>query len=111
LFPHAAEDVIEWGAEGWSCDHDRFEDLMCGPTFRFRRDEESRFYRAMFFHFRQRRVLASLDAYLTREQNRAHPDARIGGVMLRAFESRIPLPGTQEPRYQRLPSGCGRRFR
>jgi hypothetical protein len=103
LFPRAADDVIEWRAEGWSCDQNRFEEIDVRPYFPIRRDDkESRFYRAMFFHFRQRRVLESLDAYLTREQNRAHPDARIGGVMLLSLRVPIPPPGTQEPRYQRL---------
>jgi hypothetical protein len=48
-------------------------------------------------------VLESLDAYLTREQNHAHPEARIGGVMLLSLLIPIPPPGAQEPRYQRLP--------
>ena len=103
LFPRAAEDVIEWRAEGWSCDQHRFEEIDVRPFFPIRRDDkESRFHRAMFFHFHQRRVLESLDAYLTREQNRAYPAARIGGVMLLSLRVPIPPPGTQEPRYRRL---------
>jgi hypothetical protein len=104
LFPHAARDVIEWRAEAWFCDTGRFEELDVRPYFPIRRDDkESRFYRAMFFHLHQRRVLAALDQFIAREQNRAHPEARIGGVMLLSLRIPIPPPGTQEPRYQRLP--------
>jgi hypothetical protein len=104
LFPHAARDVIEWRAEAWMCDAGRFEELDVRPYFPIRRDDkESRFYRAMFFHLHQRRVLAALDRFIGREQNRAHPEARIGGVMLLSLRIPIPPPGTPEERYQRLP--------
>jgi len=103
LFPRAAEDVIEWRAEAWSCEKHRFEEIDVRPFFPIRRDDkESRFHRAMFFHFRQRLVLESLDAYLTREQNRAHPEARVGGMILLSLRIPISPPGTQEPRYRRL---------
>ena len=104
LFPHAARDVIEWRAEAWRCDLGRFEELDVRPFFPIRRDDkENRFYRAMFFHYRQRRVLEALDAYLVREQNRLHPDQPIGGVMLLSLRIPIPPAGTRAPRYQRLP--------
>lgn len=103
LFPRAAEDVIEWRAEGWSCDQHRFEEIDVRPFFPIHRDDkESRFHRAMFFHYRQRLVLESLDSYLTREQNRTHPEGRIGGVMLLSLRVPLPPPGAQEPRYRRL---------
>jgi hypothetical protein len=104
LFPHAARDVIEWRAEAWRCDLGRFEELDVRPFFPIRRDDkESRFYRAMFFHYRQRHVLEALDQYLVREQNRLHPDQPIGGVML--LDLRVPIPpaGSKIPRYERLP--------
>ena len=104
LFPHAARDVIEWRAEAWRCDLGRFEELDVRPFFPIRRDDkESRFYRAMFFHYRQRRVLEAMDEFLVREQNRAHPDQPIGGVMLLSLRIPIPPAGTAAPRYQRLP--------
>src|SRR5579871_6480430 len=104
LFPHAARDVIEWRAEAWRCDLGRFEELDVRPFFAIRRDDkENRFYRAMFFHYRQRRVLEALDEYLVREQNRLHPDQPIGGVMLLSLRIPIPPAGTAAPRYQRLP--------
>jgi hypothetical protein len=104
LFPHAARDAIEWRAEGWRCDLGRFEEIDVRPLFPIRRDDkESRFYRAMFFHYRQRRVLEALDQFIVREHNRAHPEARIGGVMLLDLRIPIPPPGTPERRYERLP--------
>jgi hypothetical protein len=104
LFPHAARDVIEWRAEAWRCDLGRFEELDVRPFFAIRRDDkENRFYRAMFFHYRQRKVLEALDEYLVREQNRVHPDQPIGGVMLLSLRIPIPPAGTAAPRYQRLP--------
>jgi hypothetical protein len=104
LFPHSARDAIEWRAEGWRCDLGRFEEIDVRPLFPIRRDDkESRFYRAMFFHYRQRRVLEALDQFVVREHNRAHPEARIGGVMLLDLRIPIPPPGTPEKRYERLP--------
>ena len=67
------------------------------PLFPIRRDDkESRFYRAMFFHYRQRRVLEALDKFIVEAHNRAHPEARIGGVMLLDLRIPIPPPGTPE---------------
>jgi hypothetical protein len=104
LFPHSARDAIEWRAEGWRCDLGRFEEIDVRPFFPIRRDDkESRFYRAMFFHYRQRRVLEALDKFIVEQQNRAHPEARIGGVMLLDLRIPIPPPGTPERRYERLP--------
>jgi hypothetical protein len=104
LFPDAARDAIEYRAEGWRCDLGRFEEMDVRPFFPIQRDDkESRFYRAMFFHRHQRPVLEALDQFISREQNRAHPEARIGGVMLLSLRIPIPPPGTPEPRYQRLP--------
>jgi hypothetical protein len=104
LFPHAAQDAIDWRARAYHCDGARFEELDVRPFFPIRRDDkESRFYRAMFFHFRQRPVLEALEAYVVREQNRRHPEARIGGLMLLSLRIPIPPPGSGEARYRRLP--------
>jgi hypothetical protein len=104
LFPDAARDAIEYRAEGYRCDSGTFEEIDVRPYFPIQRDDkESRFYRALFFHRRQKRVLEALDEFIVQQQNRAHPEARIGGVMLLSLRIPIPLPGTPEPRYQRLP--------
>jgi hypothetical protein len=104
LFPDAARDAIEYRAEGYRCDGGRFEEIDVRPFFPIQRDDkESRFYRAMFFHRRQKKVLEALDQFIVTRQNRAYPEARIGGVMLLSLRIPIPPPGTPEPRYQRLP--------
>ena len=104
LFPDAARDSIEYRAEGYRCDSGRFEEIDVRPLFPIQRDDkESRFYRAMFFHRRQKKVLEALDQFIVTQHNRAHPEARIGGVMLLSLRIPIPEPGTPEPRYQRLP--------
>jgi hypothetical protein len=104
LFPHAAQDAVEWRAKGWRCSTGRYEEIDVRPFFPIRRDDkESRFYRAMFFHHRQRRVLESLERFVIQEQNRAHPDDRIGGTMFLSLLVPIPPPGTKEEQHQWLP--------
>jgi hypothetical protein len=104
LFPDASPFSIEWRARAWRCDLARFEELDVRPYFPIHRDDkESRFERAMFFYHRDGRVLEALDAYLTSAQNRLHPDARIGGVMLLSLRVPIPLLGSAGARYERVP--------
>jgi hypothetical protein len=104
LFPHAATEVVEWRVEGWMCSEQRFAEIDVRPFFLIRRDDkESRFYRAMFFHHRERKVMRALDEYIVRKQNSADPERRIGGVLLLSLRVPIPAPGSAEPRYQRLP--------
>ena len=96
LFPHSARDAIEWRAEGVALRRRSVEEIDVRPLFPIRRDDkESRFYRAMFFHYRQRRVLEALDKFIVEAHNRAHPEARIGGVML--LDLRIPIPPPGRP--------------
>jgi hypothetical protein len=104
LFPHAAPEEVEWRVEGWSCDEQRFAEIDVRSFFPIRRDDkESRFYRAMFFHHRERTVMKALDAFITRAQNGAHPDQRIGGVVLLSLRVPIPRLGSNEPRYRWKP--------
>jgi hypothetical protein len=104
LFPRAAPNAIEWRVQAFFCGPRRFSELDVRPFFPIRADDkESRFARAMFFHHNQYRVMEALDAYISAEQNRAHPDAPIGGVMLLSLRLPIPPPGSDEPRYRRLP--------
>jgi hypothetical protein len=116
LFPHAAPEEVEWRVEGWLCDEQRFAELDVRPFFPIRRDDkESRFYRAMFFHHRQRAVLSALDAFIVRAQNAAHPDQRIGGVVLLSLRVPIPRLGSDEARYRwkpiaDFPRGVERRY-
>jgi hypothetical protein len=104
LFPRSQPMVIEWRAEGWLCDEQRFAEIDVRPFFPIRRDDkESRFVRAMFFHFQQRKVMAALADYVTRRQNLAHPEQRIGGVMLLSLRVPIPPPGSPVERFHRIP--------
>jgi hypothetical protein len=103
LFPTAAPFIIDWRARGWSCATHQFAEIDVRPLFPIRRDDkENRFFRAMFFYHRERRVLEALDAYITREHNRADPANPIGGVLLLSLRIPIPPPGTAEARYRRL---------
>jgi hypothetical protein len=116
LFPHAASEEVEWRVEGWLCDERRFAEIDVRPFFPIRRDDkESRFYRAMFFHHRERTVLAALDEFIARAHNAAHPDRRIGGVILLSLRVPIPRLGSDEPRYRwkplaDFPHGVERRY-
>jgi hypothetical protein len=104
LFPNASPDSIEWRARAWRCDLGRYEELDVRPFFPIRSDDkESRFDRAMFFYHRQGKVMAALGDYLASANNRMHPDARIGGVMLLSLRVPIPPLGEPGPRHERLP--------
>ena len=104
LFPTAAPFVIDWRARGWSCASHQFAEIDLRPLFPIRRnDKENRFFRAMFFYHRERRVLEALDAYITRAHNQLDPDNPIGGVLLLSLRIPIPAPGSAEERFRRLP--------
>ena len=104
LFPHGSDDAVEWRAKAWSCATGRFAEIDIRPFFPIHRDDkESRFYRAMFFHHRQQRVMQALEEFIMREQNRLHPDDRIGGVMLLSVLVPIPPPGAPGQPYQWRP--------
>jgi hypothetical protein len=104
LFPTASPFVIDWRARGWSCATHQFAEIDVEPLFPIHRDDkENRFYRAMFFYHRERRVLAALDDYITRAHNRLDARSPIGGVMLLSLRIPIPRPGSAEERYQRQP--------
>ncbi len=102
LFPRAAVDAIEWRAKGFHCDRRRFEELDLSPYFPIHaNDKENRFDRALFFYLEDKRVLEALDTFIAdAEGNRGD---RLGGVMLLSLRSRIDAPGSDEPRYRRVP--------
>ena len=102
LFPRAAIDAIEWRARGYRCEQRRFEELDLAPYFPIHAgDKENRFDRALFFYLEDKRVLAALDAFISDAE--AKRGNRIGGVMILSLRTPIPEPGTQEPRYRRVP--------
>lgn len=102
LFPRAAIDAIEWRAKGYRCRTRRFEELDLSPYFPIHAgDKENRFDRALFFYLEERRVLTALDAFIAdAERKRGDP---IGGVMILSLRTPIAAPGTDEPRYRRIP--------
>ena len=102
LFPRAAEDAIEWRAKGFHCDRRKFDELDLSPYFPIHAgDKENRFDRALFFYLEDKRVLAALDAYIAAAEG-ARGD-RLGGVMLLSLRTPIAPPGSDEPRYRRVP--------
>jgi len=104
LFPRAARNAIEWRAAGRTCDGQHYDEIDVRPLFPIRRDDkESRFYRAMFFYYRDKRVLPALDEYITRAYGRLHPEAPLASVALLSLRIPIPSPATPEPPYARLP--------
>ncbi|HEY2748453.1 MAG TPA: hypothetical protein VGL86_27710 [Polyangia bacterium] len=102
LFPRAAVDAIEWRAKGFHCDRRKFGELDLSPYFPIHaNDKEGRFDRALFFHLENKRVLEALDAYIADAEGKRGD--RLGGVMLLSLRTPIAPPGSDEPRYERLP--------
>ena len=102
LFPRAAVDAIEWRAKGYHCRTRRFEELDLSPYFPIHAaDKENRFDRALFFYLEDKAVLTALDAFISdAETARGDP---LGGVMILSLRTPIAAPGTDEPRYRRVP--------
>ncbi len=102
LFPHAAEQIIEWHAEGYRCATGRFEELDVAPYFPIHAgDKESTFDRALFFYFKERKVQRALDAYLSANEARRGVEQKIGGVMLMSVRLPLPEAGNVAECYQR----------
>jgi hypothetical protein len=102
LFPRAATDAIEWRAKGYRCGRRRFEELDLSPYFPIHAgDKENRFDRALFFYLENKRVLEALDAYIVDAEGKLGDP--IGGVMILSLRAPISEPGSDEPRYRRLP--------
>src|SRR5262249_11409221 len=88
--------------KGYRCARRRFEELDLSPYFPIHAgDKENRFDRALFFYLENKRVLEALDAYIVdAESKRGDP---IGGVMIFSLRAPISEPGSDEPRYRRVP--------
>src|SRR5437660_1207462 len=75
LFPHAAQQIIEWHVKGYRCAAGRFEELDVRPYFPIRADDkENRFDRAMFFYFKNPSVQRALDQYIAQSERRRGPE-------------------------------------
>jgi hypothetical protein len=110
LFTRAGTFAIDYRAELWSCDEQRWRELDTRPYFRINRDDkENRFHRALHFHRRKRVTMQALERYLIESHERsrggegAAPGARIGGVRFLSLRTPIPEPGQPVARHRRKP--------
>jgi hypothetical protein len=105
LFPHAAQAVIDYRAEGWVCSSHSWKEIETAQDFPIDADnKENRFYRAMHFFHGHRAASQALDEYLVSRHNaRASHGDRIGGVRLLSLRQPIPEQGKPVPPYARRP--------
>ncbi|HJZ89076.1 MAG TPA: hypothetical protein VKN99_28085 [Polyangia bacterium] len=103
LFPHTAQDAIDYRAEGYDCARRRYAEIDVRPFFPIHaNDKESRFDRTMFFYRHNRRTMEALDEYITQKYN-ASGAGTIGGVLLLSIRLPIPPPGEPLERFRRRP--------
>jgi hypothetical protein len=114
LFPGAAKVAIEYRAEGWLCQEQRWTELDTRPFFPIDADDkENRFYRAMHFFYEHRPTMQALDAFLVAHENAAVVAAaatgqgggggRIGGVRFSRVSVPVGTPGEPQQRYEHRP--------
>ena len=109
LFPHAAEMVIEYRADVWSCRDQRFVPFDPRLDFPIRADDkESRFQRLGHFYRSNAKAMMAFEDYLVARHNRRGNaddgvDGPIGGIRYQSLE--IPFPPVGEPtaRYEYHP--------
>jgi len=97
LFPHAAEAIIDYRLETWSCADRTWSEVDTRAWFPMRPDDkENRFLRlAQFYHRGSPRVLAAFDDWMCK-------DDRFGGIRL--YSLRLPIPPAgQIERWTRRP--------
>lgn len=91
LFPHAADMVIDYRAEGWSCADRRWEEIDVRPYFQLEANtKESRFARTLYFYRKNRPVMQALEQYVIARHDAASSSSPIGGI--RFLSLRIPIP-------------------
>lgn len=101
LFKWAGEKQIDYRAEGWVCAEHKWVEIDPRPFFPIDQDnKENRFYRAVQFHRRDRKVMRALDEYVTAHHN-ASRDKKIGGVRFLSLRIPYPPPGTKIEPYKR----------
>ncbi len=110
LFPKAAVMSIDYRAEGWVCEEDRWDELDTRPYFPIDPDDkENRFQRVMHFFRQHRATMHALDAYLVQSHNDGKhadgigSDRAIGGVRLQSLRIPLPKPGDALVRPVRRP--------
>jgi len=95
LFPNAAEAIIDYRLEVWSCRARAFQELDTRVYFPMRPDDkENRFERLGFFYRHDAKVLSTLDEWLAAAHDGPHVpdgvDGPIGGIRLSSL--RLPVP-------------------
>lgn len=104
LFPKAAEKVIDYRAEGWSCSDHKWHELDVRPYFPIDKDDkENRFPRAVQFYRRNAPVLQALDEFIVRKNNASSANDPIGGVRLLSLRIPFPKPGEKVEAFTRRP--------
>lgn len=101
LFKWAGEKQIDYRAEGWVCAEKKWVEIDVRPFFPLDADnKENRFYRAVQFYRRDRKVMRALDDYVVRREN-ARSDRKIGGVRFLSLRIPYPPPGSTIQPYAR----------
>lgn len=95
LFPNAAEVIIDYRLEAWSCRDKAFAEVDTRPYFPMRPDDkENRFFRLASFYRSSPKVLGAFDDWFSKQNGS-------GGIRL--YSLRLPLPsaGQIEPFVRR----------
>lgn len=101
LFKWAGEKQIDYRAEGWVCGERRWVEVDVRPFFPLdAENKENRFYRAVQFYRRDRKVMRALDEYVVQRVN-ARGDRKIGGVRFLSLRIPYPPPGSTIEPYVR----------
>lgn len=101
LFKWAGEKQIDYRAEGWVCSEKKWVEIDVRPFFPLDADnKENRFYRAVQFYRRDRKVMRALDDFVVQREN-ARSDRKIGGVRFLSLRIPYPPPGATIEPYKR----------
>ena len=110
LFAERSEMAIDYRASGFRCDTQKFEELDVRPYFPMHADDkENRFQRTMGFFLKNQKIHRALERYIIDSHNASVASGaktelpRIGGVELLSLRIPIPDPGSEFPRYSRIP--------
>jgi hypothetical protein len=91
LFPNAAEYVIDYRLETWSCKDKAFVETDTRPYFPMRPDDkENRFFRLASFYHSSPTVLGAFDDWIGKQSG-------AGGIRLSSLRLPVPPPGQIEP--------------
>jgi hypothetical protein len=108
LFPKASPVVIDYRAEGWSCEARTWNEIDVRPYFPLDRDnKENRFQRALQFYRQNRTVMQGLETFVLQRYNAegvhgAGP-GQIAGVRFSSLRIPFPAPGEHVEPYERKP--------